>query len=102
MAGNNLSMVKKIEKVLKRKDMKDASDREVAEKADASRYLVRIVRARMIARGDVDPPDTPHSLARDYGREPMTIRGGYVLDPKTGVVMRDVAYAKLARSRGGK
>lgn len=102
MAGyRDQQLISRVRKLLKRKDMQTASDTAVAEEAGCSRYTVRIIRTEMVAREIIPPPpNDPQNRYPGYAdARPIKIRGGYVLDPVTGAVVREDRYAKLAARR---
>lgn len=100
MAGYaNDELRHQVARLLKRKDGADRSDREVAGELDCSRHIVRVVRAFLIARGEIEPPKSrPHFSDGAYNGGPVRIRGGYVLDAGTGNVVRETDYRRRPRS----
>lgn len=101
MAGHrNLSLERRVMDILNRgKDWQDASDRAVATEAGCSRHVVTVVRAFMVAKGMIPAQrSVPHTRDGDY-TGPVQVRGGYILDRRTGKVVRDTVYAKRQAGR---
>lgn len=96
MAGYpNQALAAKVAKLLKKKDWQESSDNALAREVGCSRTFVRVVRAKLIAHGEIPPPSTAYNNQYEpYPNRPIHIRGGYILDHLTGEVMKEVDYIK--------
>lgn len=95
---SNTELESRVRKLLKRKDMQQASERAVAKEAECSRHVVRRVRIGLVNAGLI-PPKPAHQ-GRVSSKKPIAYRGGYLLLP-SGRVVREIEYlrAKARKKR---
>lgn len=96
----DLELEARIRATLKRKDMAEASDREVGRTVGCNKNVVRRIRTGLIAAGIL--PKKPVSWGKSYSTDPVRIRGGYLL-LKTGQVVGELEhYLEQQRKAKGK
>lgn len=95
----NLELEARVRAACKRKDMLEASDRDIAKAAGCSKGVVRRVRTGLIAAGIV--PQPPAHFGKTHQKKPVHIRGGYLLLP-SGRVVNELDYLKAKAKRKAK
>lgn len=99
MAGHaDVKKRSKVRRMLKAKKWQQASERELAGEAECGRSIVRVVRAQMIASGEIPPRDHVTRYGDEVLYKPGTsVRGGYVFD-HDGKVVREAVWLKRQRA----